>query len=181
MKLPQTFAFVLVAFFLCRSAFSQDSPQQQEDGTQEGIAGFWEVVTGTGRFIARLDKISSASQHEYFIDGAVKVYEVTVETNGGQTGRFYYLESVTEGSSISTGSATINRLRDMANKVSDKAGTGNIDSIVTKHYPDTTHAKTSEYRVQSKETIGQIYEHIHRVWAQEKGRGDANRLVIRNG
>lgn len=174
------FAAVLVVghLFFVAPSFSQEVT---EDGAQPGIAGFWEVVTANGRFMARLDKISSASQHEYFIDGAVKVYEVTVETDGGQTGRFYYLESVAEGSSVTTGSATINRLKDIANKVSDKAGTGDIDTIVTKHYPDTTHAKTSEYRLKSKETIGQIYDHVRKVWAEEKGRGGANQLIIRNG
>lgn len=172
-------ALLLSGIFAFTPAFSQTSTDT--DGLEQGNVGFWEVVTSNGRFIARLDKIASASQHEYFIDGAVKVYEVTVETDGGQTGRFYYLESVAESSSITTGSATINRLRDVANKVSDKAGTGDIDTMVTKHYPDTTHAKTSEYRLKSKETIDRIYEHIRRVWAEEKGRGDGNRLVIRNG
>ncbi len=180
MKNPFFVAAVLSVSFLSHSVQSQDTPVA-DDGPQQGIAGFWEVVTANGRFIARLDKIASASQHEYFIDGAVRVYEVTVETDGGQTGRFYYLESAAEGSSIASGSATIERLRDVANKVSDKAGTGNIDTIVTKHYPETTHAKTSEYRVQSKATVDQIYDHIRRVWAEEKGRGEENRLVIRNG
>lgn len=174
------FSAALFLSSLCL-VFTSHAQEVEEDGPQQGIAGFWEVVTANGRFIARLDKIASASQHEYFIDGAVKVYEVTVETDGGQTGRFYYLESSAEGSSITTGSATINRLKDIANKVSDKAGTGNIETIVTKHYPDTTHAKTSEYRVQSKETISQIYDHIRRVWGKEKGRGGENQLIIRNG
>lgn len=168
-------------FLAASPALSQTGTDPQDDGLQPGIAGFWEVVTANGRFMARLDKIASVSQHEYFIDGAVKVYEVTVETDGGQTARFYYLESPTEGSSITTGSATINRLRDVANKVSEKVGTGDIDTIVTKHYPDTTHAKTSEYRLKARETIDQIYDHVRRVWAEEKGRGEENRLIIRNG
>ncbi|MEM6279589.1 MAG: hypothetical protein AAF733_08930 [Verrucomicrobiota bacterium] len=172
-----------LVFLLITPAFSQQQGQTQTegDGLEQGIKGFWEVVTSNGRFMARLDQIASVSQHEYFIDGAVRVYEVTVETDGGQTGRFYYLESPNEGSSITTGSATIERLKSVANRVSEKAGTGDIETIVTKHYPDTTHAKTSEYRVQNKQTIGQIYDHLRRVWAQEKGRGDENRLVIRGG
>lgn len=172
---------LLVVLFLAVPVYSQDEQNQSDDGLEQGIRGFWEVVTSSGRFMARLEAISSVSQHEYYIDGAVRVYEVTVETDGGQTGRFYYLESPAEGTSITTGSATIERLKSVANRVSEKAGTGNIETIVTKHYPDTTHAKTSEYRVQSKETIEQIYDHLRRVWAQEKGRGDENRLVIRNG
>lgn len=151
------------------------------DGNQPGINGFWEVVTSGGRFVARLDRITSVSEQEYLIDGAVRVYECTVDTDGGQTARFYYLEPITDGSSITTGSATVERLKNLANQVSNKAGAGDIDAIVTKHYPDTTHAKTSEYRVRNRATISQIYDHVRRVWAEERGQGKENMLVIRNG
>lgn len=154
---------------------------QDQDGSQPGINGFWECVTAQGRFVARLDQIASVSEHEYVIDNAVRVFECTVDTDGGQTARFYYIEPVTDSSSITSGSATISRLKDMANKASDKLGTGDIEALVTKHYPDTTHAKTSEYRMKNKATIGQIYDHIRKVWAEERGRGGENMLVIRNG
>ena len=181
MKTPS----LLVLFFILTLgrlfAQNQNQPQGQEDGNYAGIAGFWEVVTSDGRFVARLDQIASVSQHQYLIDGGIRVYEVTVDTDGVQTARFYYIESVNESSSVTTGSATFNRIKDLANQASEKAGMGNLDSIVTKHYPDTTHAKTSEYRMSNKATIDQIYNHVHRVWAVEKGRGKQNRLVIRNG
>lgn len=170
---------LLLLFSIALPSASQ--AQENQDGLQEGIKGFWEVITAEGRFVARLDQISSVSQHEYVIDNAVRVYECTVDTDGGQTARFYFIEPVTENSSITSGSATMNRLKDIANKASDRLGTGDIDNLVTKHYPDTTHAKTSEYRMRNKQTIGQIYDHVHRVWAQERGRGNENRLVIRNG
>ena len=151
------------------------------DGNQAGINGFWEVVTSGGRFVARLDRITSVSEQQYLIDGAVRVFECTVDTDGGQTARFYYLEPITDSSSITTGSATVERLKNLANQVSNKAGAGDIDAIVTKHYPDTTHAKTSEYRVKNRATISQIYDHVRRVWAEERGQGKENMLVIRNG
>jgi len=151
------------------------------DGVQPGLNGFWEVVTAGGRFVARLDQITSVSEQEYLIDGAVRVFECTVDTDGGQTARFYHIEPVTEGSSITAGSATVERLKSLANQVTTKTGAGDLDSIVTKHYPDTTHAKTSEYRLKNKATISQIYDHVRRVWAEERGKGGENQLVIRNG
>lgn len=157
------------------------SAQETQDGTQSGIKGFWEVITSDGRFVARLDQISSVSEHQYVIDNAVRVYECTVDTDGGQTARFYFIEPVTASSSLSSGSATMNRIKGIANKASDRLGTGDVDALVTKHYPDTTHAKTSEYRMKNKQTITQIYNHVHRVWARERGRGEENTLVIRNG
>lgn len=179
MKTPLRPALLAVLSLLLPSPHlgAQDVP----DGVQPGIQGFWEVVTASGRFAARLDQISSISQHEYLIDGAVRVFECTVDTDGGQTARFYFLEPITDSATITTGSATINRLKDLANQATTKAGVGDIDAIVTKHYPDTTHAKTSEYRVQNKATINQIYNHVRRVWAEERGRGGENQLIIRNG
>ncbi len=146
-----------------------------------GLQGFWEVETSGGRFVARLDQITSVSQHEYLIDGAVKVYECTVDTDGNVTARFYFLEPVTDNSSVTSGSATISRLKDIANQVTTKVGMGEMDTIVTKHYPDTTHAKTTEFRMKYKETIGQIYDHCRKVWAEERGRGKGNKLTITDG
>jgi len=183
--IPFALASVAASAFFVLSAISPFPAAAQtqggEDGEGPGIQGFWEVVTSSGRFVARLDQIASASEHEYVIDGAVRVYECTIDTVGGQTARFYYLEPVTDQSSLTSGSATANRLREIANQVSERVGTGNLDELVTKHYPDTTHAKTSEYRLKQRETVSQIYNHVRRVWAEERGRGDRNQLVVRNG
>ena len=178
MKAPLA-AVALFATFSCAnlSIAQDDTP----DGLQPGIGGFWEVVTATGRFVVRLEQIASVSQHEYVLDGAIKVFECTVDTDGGQTARFYYLESIAEGNELTSGSATISRLKDLASQATSKVGLGDSDTIVTKHYPDTTHAKTSEFRLKNKETIAQIYDHVHRVWAKEKGRGGQNLLIIKNG
>ncbi len=176
--MPSLLLLVIAALSLAGPVWSQT---ETPDGEQPGLKGFWEVVTASGRFVSRLDHISSVSQHEYLIDGAVRVYECTVDTTGGQTARFYYLEPITDSSSITTGSATINRLKDLANQATNKVGIGDVEALVTKHYPDTTHAKTTEFRLQNKATVGQIYDHLRRVWAEERGNGGQNQLIIRNG
>ncbi len=154
---------------------------QNGGGNVAGLQGYWEVLLDGGRFVTRVNEITSVSQHEYLIDGAVKVYECTLDTRGNVIVRFYFIEPVTASSSVSTGTATINRLKDIANKVTTKTGVGDLDTIVTKHYPTTTHAKTTEYRLKNKETVARIYDHLYRVWAKEKGRGKANRLIITGG
>lgn len=178
MKTPFLLAFLVAALSFAGSAFSQT---ETPDSEQPGLKGFWEVITAGGRFISRLDHITSVSQHEYLIDGAVKVYECTVDTSGGQTARFYYLEPITDSATVTTGSATMSRLKDLANQATSKVGMGSVETMVTKHYPDTTHAKTTEFRLQNKATVGQIYDHARRVWAEEKGNGEQNQLIIRNG
>ena len=64
------FLLLSVIFTLPHHALrSQDTP----DGLQVGIHGFWEVITASGRFMARLDQIASVTEHTYVIDGAVRV------------------------------------------------------------------------------------------------------------
>ncbi|MCP5540618.1 MAG: hypothetical protein H7A52_10815 [Akkermansiaceae bacterium] len=190
-------AFVFLAacslFVAAPSALSQTTPGTGGGGTgtggqsgsggaseEDGINGFWEVVLPTGRFVVQLNHISSVSQHTYIIDGSARVFEVTVDTTGPMTARFYYIEPVTDGSPLSLGKNTIDRLREVAGEVSSRTGGPDMETDVIKHYPDTTHAKTAEYRLQVKENLDRIYEHLHRVWAEEKGRGQKNKLTIRN-
>lgn len=166
-----------VAFASLSSASAQNNPGVA--GVEDGIKGFWECVTPTGKFAVRLDQISSVSQHVYLIDGGARVYEVTVATTGPVVARYYFIEPITEGSPLSLGKATIDRLREVANDAGGRVGI-DTERDVTKHYPDTTHAKTSEYRLRVKENLDRIYEHIHRVWAEEKGRGEKNKITIRD-
>jgi hypothetical protein len=147
-------------------------------GEEAGISGFWEVELPGGKFLARLDTISSVSLHQYIVDGAARVFEVTVDTTGSQTARFYYIEAVAEGSPLAIGKNAIDRLKSVAEGVTDRTGTSEVWTQVIKNYPTTTHSRTAEFRLDSKELLDKIYGHVHRVWAEEKGRGKSNKLRI---
>lgn len=172
---------LLAGLLLSGSLFAQTNGGGTGTTQDNGIKGFWECETSGGRFVARLDQITSVSEHTYLIDGGVRVYECTIGTDGGLIARYYFLEPITENSALTTGKASLERLKSITNKVTAKTGHGDVDTIVTKHYPDTTHAKTSEYRLKYKDTIKRIYDHAHRVWAEEKGRGEKNKLTIIDG
>lgn len=168
--------FVIPIFILSTQfGFSQS---EEEGGVTRGFVGFWEIETPTGNFLAKLDQITSISQHTYYIDGAMKVYECTVDTRGAMTARFYYIEPTGTNNSVISGSSTLNRVKDVASRVTAKAGMEDPDHIVTKNYPTTTHAKTAEYRFKSKDTIARIYAHARNVWAQQRGAGKANKITI---
>lgn len=147
-------------------------------GEEAGIKGFWEIELQGGSFLARLDTISSVSKHQYVVDGAAKVFEVTVDTTGSQTARFYYIEAVGEGSPLAIGKNALDRLKSVTKGVTERTGTDEVWTQVVKHYPTTTHARTAEFRVEAVEILDKIYQHIHRVWAKEKGRGKSNKLHI---
>jgi len=151
--------------------------QDDDNGEQPGINGFWEVELDGGRFVVRLDTISSVSEHQYLVDGA-RVYEVTVDTTGSQAARFYYLEPATDGGPLSMGQAAMERAKELAKTVTARTGTDAVWDDVIKIYPDTTHARTAEYRLQDRDVLTKIYNHVHRVWAEERGKGKSNKLRI---
>ena len=177
--------FSIVFFVPHQAAAQRPAPSgggqsgQGGGGVAPGIQGFWEIESAGGKFVARIDHITSVSEHQYYIDAALKVYECTVDTAGGMTARFYYIEPTGAASSTISNSNTYNRLKELANRASNKAGEGDSEHIVTKHYPDTTHAKTAEFRFKYKESISKIYKHVHKVWAEERGRGKGNKITIR--
>lgn len=148
------------------------------NGEEAGIRGFWEIELKGGRFVAKLSTITSISQHQYIVDGAAKVFEVTVDTSGTQTARFYYIEAVGEGSPLSIGKNAIDRLKSVAEGATSRTGTDEVWTQVVKNYPTTTHARTAEYRVESTAILDIIYKHVHKVWAEEKGSGKSNKLRI---
>lgn len=169
-------------------AFTPDPaiPQAPDDGKgsgikeADGIKGFWEVVLDRGRFAVQLHHISSVSQHQYLVDGA-RVYEVTVDTTGSQAARFYYLEPMTDGGPLTMAKTALDRAKEVAQGVTDRTGTSDVWDEVIKTYPDTTHARTAEYRLQNRNVLTAIYNHIHKVWAEERGRGEKNQLIIVSG
>ncbi len=151
--------------------------QDDDNGEEQGINGFWEVELDGGRFVVRLDTISSVSQHQYLVDGA-RVYEVTVDTTGSQAARFYYLEPATDGGPLTMAKTALERAKDLAKTATERTGTDAVWDEVIKTYPDTTHARTAEYRLQDIDVLNKIYNHIHRVWAEERGKGKSNKLRI---
>lgn len=158
-------------------AQSGDDSGGGEDTGEDGEKGFWECQSSGGNFVVKLDDITSVSKHTYVVDGAARVYEVTVGTSGPMVGRFYYIEPVTDESPLAIGKITLDRLRQLAEDVTERTGTENVWTEVVKNYPQTTHAKTAEYRVSGIDQIEKIYKHVYKVWALEKGRGSDNKVI----
>lgn len=168
-------AFISLSFTL---AIAQDQQSDEESETSQGLVGFWEIETRTGNFIARLDQISAVSMHEYYIDGSVKVYECSVDTQGGMLARFYYLEPVGAGGGIISNSSALKHLQNVANQTVEKVSGDDPGTLVTKHYPTTTHAKTAEFRFKKASSIKRIYSHARKTWAEERGRGKENKIKV---
>lgn len=162
---------------LAQDTSPRNSDDEIEDSDDDGVQGFWECETPGGNFIVKLSDITSVSKHTYVVDGAARVYEVTVGTRGPMVGRFYYVEPVETDSPLAIGKITLDRLQNLAERATERTGTEEVWSDVVKNYPDTTHAKTAEYRLTSIDSIHRIYAHLYKVWALLKGKTRDNKVV----
>src|SRR6478735_7871707 len=130
---------------------------------------FWQANLKDGSYMVALDRIVSVSRHKYLLDGALIVDEVTVDTVGQALARFYFITPITDAAPGNSVSGIANRGRELIDKAADRAGTS-AQNMVVKKYPDTTHAKSIEYRVLSEAELTSLYGSARTAWENGKGR-----------
>ena len=131
-------------------------------------AAFWRCELPGGIFTVSLPTISSVSTHEYVVDGAVRVTELTVGTNSAVVARFYYLEPMVPKSPISLGQSLIDKAQEKLQEGATRTETEAIWQKVVKNYPLTTHAHTVEYRLESLDQVNQVQKSLENAWRANK-------------
>ena len=156
-----------------RDAHGQTPSPSPAGGTSTSRPdALWRCELPGGVYLVALRSIASISSHEYTVDGAARVTEVTVATNSSVEARFYYLEPATINPAPGlSGTAELEALQQ---RVYDTAAAqaGNNDAVwqkVIKNYPTTTHAHTVEYRLESKQNLQQLYSSLEQAWTTGKG------------
>jgi hypothetical protein len=143
---------------------TEDSPQSNR---------FWQASLPGGHYMVALDRISSVSRHQYVLDGALLVDEVTVDALGQALARFYFIQPITDAARGNSTGAAAARIVDRATELVDKAGrTAGVDihQMVVKKFPETTHSKTIEYRLLSAEELGALHNSVRSAWENGRGR-----------
>ena len=158
----------LIAFTTISPVIAQD---KTKDNTSEsaGPTRFWQASLSGGNYMVALDRISSISKHTYITDGAFRVTEVVIDTNGNSLVRFYYIIPATEDSNSSVGAGLTTRAKELLDKAGERTG-ANANTMVAKQYPTTTHAKTVEFRIGNEADLDSLYNNVRKAWI--KGRGN---------
>ena len=162
---------IITSFLLLTAVltFAQAPTPPATPGEDESNPRFWQAsFANGGHYLVKLDRISSASKHEYIGNGTARVVEVTIGTDTAVVSRFYYFEPVGKDAAISAVNVVVNRVeevaKDAASRVSPTAGRN-----VMKDYPNTTHAHTVEYALQSEAALSSLYTSL--MQAINTGRG----------
>ena len=167
------FAFLSVS----PCVFSQNDNNQNNSSSEQIPSRFWKATLPGGEYMVALNSISSIAKHTYIVDGAARVFEVTVADKSSAIARFYFIEPVTDSSPINAGQVVLDRLKSVTKEASERLGAGDIWDQVIKNYPSSTHAKTVEFRLSVKSNIDSIYSSIARAW--ERGRGENFKVVTK--
>ena len=166
----------MVALIACSLPTPAQEPPAEEPAAEKPKAGdapgpnrFWQASLKGGHFMVALDRIVSVSRHKYVLDGALIVDEVTVDTVGQALARFYYITPITDAMPGNTITGLADRGQELLEKAVDRVGT-DAHEMVMKKYPDTTHAKSIEYRVTSEAQLSSLYTSVRGAWENGKGR-----------
>ncbi len=163
------------------AAFSQTAPETDttadgnttQDATKTGDTPapnrFWQATLTGGHYMVALDRIVSVSRHKYVLDGAVIVDEVNVDTTGQALVRFYFITPITAGVASNAVTELADRGKELLDKAAQRGGT-EIQNMVVKKYPETTHAKIVEYRLLSESDLTSLYGSVRNAWESGKGR-----------
>jgi len=168
-------AAVLILFSSSSPLLAQDKTNNDDTSESVGHRRFWEVSVAGGDYMVALDRISSISKHTYVIDGALRVTEVVIDTNGNSLARFYYIIPVSEDSGSTVGAGLTSRAQELLDKAGERTGV-NANTVVTKQYPTTTHAKTVEFRISDEGNLNKLYGNVRKAWTKGKG----NKFTIKS-
>jgi hypothetical protein len=129
----------------------------------------WRCDLPGGTYEVAIRAIISVSSHEYVVDGAARVTEVNVDTQGNMAVRFYCIEPLTPKTPSGVGQSALDRASELAKEVAGRTGQDEVWQRVIKSYPTTTHSHTIEYRVDDEEKLKQIMTSAQTAF--ESGRG----------
>jgi hypothetical protein len=152
-----------VSLFATAATLSAQQPTPGLPGAptpgQNAVAQpMWRATLPGGSYEVALRSIISVSIHEYVVDNAARVTEVNIDTAGSALVRFYYIEPNTINAPGGIGAATVEKAQQMFQEGVDRTGQSDVWRKVVKSYPTTTHARTIEFRLASKDSLNKLFD-----------------------
>jgi hypothetical protein len=132
------------------------TPTPAPTATANATRNLWTCTLPGGTYQVLVSAILSVSTHEYVVDGAARVTEVNLDTAGQFAVRFYYIEPAVTAGPGGIGAATLGKVQGILTDAAERSGSDAWKKVV-KSYPVTTHARTIEFRVSSKDSLVKIF------------------------
>jgi len=143
------------------------APATPQPGNPQSAMPIFRAQLPGGIYEVATRSIIAVTSHEYIVDAAARVVEVNIDTAGSLLARFYYIEPNTPAPASSLAAGAIERAQQLLTTATDKTGLDAWKRVV-KNYPTTTHARTVEYRLQSREELNKIFEAADEAFRLQK-------------
>lgn len=127
----------------------------------------WRTELPGGSYDVALSMIDSVSTHDYIVDKAVKVYELTIATHSSVEARFYYIEPLKPAAPNGIGQGVMDKVQEKVQEGAQRTLGDNADLLfnsVIKNYPTTTHAHTVEYRLTTRDDVDKMFKSVEAAW-----------------
>ena len=147
------------------------TPGESSAGTPSSVPQqlpFWRCKLPGGAYEVALRSIVAVSSHEYLVDGAARVTEVNVDTQGSLLVRFYFLEPHIPNNPLPGSVEAARKALELATEATDRTGVDAWKKVV-KNYPATTHSRTVEYRLVAKDQLQALFESVSTAFRTGKG------------
>jgi hypothetical protein len=148
---------LLLALLVSETWAQTPGPATPQPGGNQSAMPLFRAQLPGGIYEVAVRNIVSVSTHEYLVDGAVRVVEMNIDTLGSIMARFYFLEPNTPNTPGGIGAAAVDKAQQLFTQAADKTGQDAWKKVI-KNYPTTTHARTVEYRLQSREELNKVFE-----------------------
>ena len=96
------------------------APVQSTDDYNQ--SQFWIGNFPEGQYVVHLSRIVAVAQHRYILDNACMVHEVTLITMGNTPTKFYYLETLGQGSGINAIKNVTERAKELGSGAVNRRG-----------------------------------------------------------
>lgn len=152
---------IILAAALLSLGVSSVCAQDAGDISDPKIA-IWKADLGdSAKVVLSVQSIVSISMHPYLLNGTNMVTEVTVDTVGNNSLRFYCVHQDSK-SLLTTPKDAANAARQrITREVTKQKGDTNVPSV---KFPEGTYAHTIEYQLDSVEALNRLYKSLLSVW-----------------
>ncbi len=163
----KSLAFLLALAFSITQLRAQ-APSAPAAPATPATASFpiWRCQLPGGTYDVALRSIMAVSQHEYLLEGGARITEVNVDTAGTLLARFYFIEPAVPN--VPVGTEAVQKAQQLLTEAADRTGQDAWKKVV-KSYPTTTHARTVEYRLVSKDQLQQLFASADTAFRTGKG------------
>ena len=176
--------YFLPIIALCVVPFCLAADDDDDENKPEPRLQLWQAkLDDTSLITLSVSQIVSVTMHPYKLNGENLVTEVTIDTLGNNTIRFYFVHSDEKEPDYFDPNSVVKdakkRLSQRPSQPKAKAEDGE-PLIASVKFPEGAYAHTIEYQVSCLKTLEEIYKSVTSVWEKATKKRTIYKTTVNN-